>query len=113
MNTIWKNDIKEGGKKINEEKYVEVMAELDERITKLNKQGCIRNFFKKKNINNNGVNSERVVVEEIVIVNEEVLNNEEEDNTGKASHDDHEDLEEKAPPPTPAQDRLSAMLIGK
>ena len=110
VNRIWKNDIKVG-KTIDEEKYVNVIAELDEKITQLEK-GNIKSFFKKKSVNNNvapapKVNEEIAEAEVVVDELQEVVNEEGEDLELVHAEED------KAPPSTPAQDKLKALLVAK
>jgi hypothetical protein len=53
VNTIWKTDIK-AGKDVDEEKYNIVIAELDGKISKQEKNN-IKSFFQRKTLNSNVV----------------------------------------------------------
>ena len=106
VNGIWKEEIKPG-KIVDENKYKENMAKLDETIAKKSTKGTITSFLKKKskpamtekppeNENNNDTSLVPTVVD-----------------TEDVSVVDVSPAESATPPPTPAQDKLKGILAVK
>ena len=115
-NEIWRNEVKVG-KKIDEEKYVEAMAKLDETVSKKS-GGNIKNFLKKNNnnvVSNNENDRGGKVVGEVELgpddnrQREVVTTEVNDDAVGDSSNEEPE----KEPTPTPAQDKLKNLIAEK